>query len=117
MNRRDWLRRSAGGAGLAGGERIEKADPFAFASELRPKSASIVCDLGNYRWRDQPWIRRREMTNWYEQPISIYELHLGSWRKPRDGRSWKRSSLARRQVLPGTSVLPSTWNFRPPNSP
>src|SRR5262249_12550643 len=36
----------------------QKADPFAFAAELRPKSASIVYDLGNYRWRDQPWLRR-----------------------------------------------------------
>jgi 1,4-alpha-glucan branching enzyme len=64
----------------------QKADPFAFAAELRPKSASIVCDLGNFRWHDQPWLRRREMTNWYEQPITTYEVHLGSWRNPTDGR-------------------------------
>jgi 1,4-alpha-glucan branching enzyme len=64
----------------------QKADPFAFASELRPKSASIVYDLGNFRWHDQPWLRRREMTNWFEQPISVYEVHLGSWRMPDDGR-------------------------------
>lgn len=66
----------------------QKADPFAFASELRPKSASIVCDLGNYSWNDLPWLRRREMTNWLEQPVAIYELHLGSWRIPKDGRRY-----------------------------
>jgi 1,4-alpha-glucan branching enzyme len=67
---------------------MQKADPYAFCSEVRPKSASVVFDLGHYRWHDQPWIRRREMTNWYEQPISLYEVHLGSWRKPRDGRQF-----------------------------
>jgi 1,4-alpha-glucan branching enzyme len=70
------------------GQVVQKADPYAFSSELRPKSASVVFDLGHYRWHDQPWIRRREMTNWYEQPISVYEVHLGSWRKPRDGRQF-----------------------------
>ncbi|MGE5194866.1 MAG: 1,4-alpha-glucan branching enzyme, partial [Deltaproteobacteria bacterium] len=64
----------------------QKADPYAFFAELRPKSASIVYDLGHYPWRDQPWIRRREMTNWFEQPIAIYEVHLSSWRHPHDGR-------------------------------
>jgi 1,4-alpha-glucan branching enzyme len=68
------------------GQFEQKADPYAFSSELRPKSASIVYDLGHYHWQDQPWIRRREMTNWYEQPMAIYEVHLGSWRIPRDGR-------------------------------
>ena len=70
----------------ARGHVIQKADPFAFAAELRPKSASLVCDLGNYRWHDQSWLRYREMTNWYEQPITTYEVHLGSWRMPQDGR-------------------------------
>ncbi len=64
----------------------QKADPYGYYAELRPKSASIVYDLGHYRWNDQPWVRRREMTNWFEQPIATYEVHLGSWRKPRDGR-------------------------------
>lgn len=68
------------------GQLQQKADPFAFGSELRPKSASVVCDLGSYRWHDQAWVRRREMTNWYEQPIATYEVHLGSWRHPEDGR-------------------------------
>jgi len=68
------------------GQIEQKSDPYGFAAELRPKTASIVYDLGHYHWQDQPWIRRREMTNWFEQPITTYEVHLGSWRKPHDGR-------------------------------
>lgn len=68
------------------GNRIEKSDPYAFQSELRPKTASVVCDLGSYEWNDAQWLAERAQTNWLEQPISIYEVHLGSWRKPTDGR-------------------------------
>jgi 1,4-alpha-glucan branching enzyme len=66
----------------------QKADPYGYYAELRPKSASIVYDLGHYQWNDKPWVRRREMTNWFEQPITTYEVHLGSWRSPRDGRQF-----------------------------
>lgn len=70
------------------GKLTEKADPFAFYAEQRPKSASIVYDLGNYPWHDQSWIRHRQRNNWLETPLSIYEVHLGSWRRPDDGRLW-----------------------------
>lgn len=64
----------------------QKADPFAFWSELRPKSASVVYDLRHYNWSDREWLHRRGMTDWFKQPVSTYEVHLGSWRNPRDGR-------------------------------
>jgi 1,4-alpha-glucan branching enzyme len=65
---------------------FEKADPYAFYSELRPKSASIVYDVSKYRWNDTEWMRRRSKTNWLESPISAYEVHLGSWmRIPEEG--------------------------------
>ena len=64
------------------GEVLEKSDPYAFFCEMRPKTASIVYDLGNFEWHDADWRKRRETTNWFEQPISVYEVHLGSWRKP-----------------------------------
>ncbi|HID21700.1 MAG TPA: 1,4-alpha-glucan branching protein GlgB, partial [Planctomycetaceae bacterium] len=70
------------------GRRVEKADPYAFYSELRPKSASIVYDLSGFPWRDQAWMRRRECTNWLERPMAIYEVHLGSWKRPTDGRAF-----------------------------
>lgn len=70
------------------GQLIQKADPFAFYSEVPPKSASVVWDLGGYDWKDEAWLKKREATNWHEQPVSIYEVHLGSWRRPKDGRQY-----------------------------
>ncbi|MEW6108766.1 MAG: 1,4-alpha-glucan branching protein GlgB [Nitrospirota bacterium] len=57
----------------------EKADPYGFYFEYRPKSASIVYDMNKYRWYDADWMRKRPSTNWLELPVSIYEVHLGSW--------------------------------------
>ena len=59
----------------------EKSDPFGFFGEVPPKSASIVCELGNYRWQDQQWLQNRTKNNLLEQPVSIYEVHLGSWQQ------------------------------------
>ncbi len=70
------------------GQRVEKSDPFAFASEMRPKTASVVADLSTYQWNDDGWLLRRQATNWLKQPVSIYEVHLGSWRRPKDGRTY-----------------------------
>ncbi|WP_028784706.1 1,4-alpha-glucan branching protein GlgB [Thalassobacillus devorans] len=57
-----------------------KADPYAFSSELRPNTASVIYPLDKYQWNDDLWMKRREEMNFYESPISIYELHLGSWK-------------------------------------
>src|SRR6185437_8006288 len=62
------------------GEELEKADPFARYAELPPKTASIVWDLG-YEWGDDEWMRTRAERSALDAPISIYELHLGSWRR------------------------------------
>jgi 1,4-alpha-glucan branching enzyme len=70
------------------GEVAEKSDPFAFAAELRPATASIVCDLDAYSWSDDEWIKRRGGSDWSRQPLAIYEVHLGSWRRPTDGREF-----------------------------
>ena len=70
------------------GHLLEKADPVAFQAELRPNSASVVCQLAGYDWHDQQWLQHRERTNWLEQPMAIYEVQLGSWRRPRDGRPY-----------------------------
>ncbi len=56
-----------------------KSDPFGFFSQNGKETASIVYDLGKYVWRDDEWMEMRARTNWYEQPISIYEVHFGSW--------------------------------------
>jgi 1,4-alpha-glucan branching enzyme len=60
---------------------LEKADPYAFAAELRPKTASIVADLDGYVWNDGDWVSGRATRDHLAAPISIYEVHLGSWRR------------------------------------
>jgi 1,4-alpha-glucan branching enzyme len=63
-----------------GGYRVDKTDPMGFYHELAPKTASLVWDL-NYEWRDEDWMRHRGGRLRLEAPISIYEVHLGSWRR------------------------------------
>ena len=60
--------------------RVDKADPFAFHSEVPPRTASIVWDL-EYEWKDALWLQQRHQANSFKAPISIYEVHLGSWRR------------------------------------
>ncbi len=63
---------------------VEKSDPFAFCREVPPQTASIVSDL-KYEWQDQAWIDERKNKAGQPQPYSVYEVHLGSWRrKPED---------------------------------
>jgi len=61
------------------GELYLKSDPYAFYSELRPGTASIVYDIDKYLWNDSEWMRQRDSSNTFEKPMSIYEVHLGSW--------------------------------------
>ncbi len=63
----------------------DKADPFAFAAELRPRTASIVWDLTLYRWQDEAWLENRPTRQTRHAPLSIYEVHLGSWRRTHAG--------------------------------
>jgi len=58
-----------------------KADPFAFGAEQPPATASMVCDLERYVWRDDDWRARRAQTGDRHAPICIYEVHLGSWKR------------------------------------
>ena len=61
------------------GDLILKADPYAFQAELRPDTASVICGLGSYVWNDEEWMTAREQSESKEKPLSIYEVHLGSW--------------------------------------
>lgn len=67
------------------GSRKLKADPFCFLSELRPGTASIVYSLEDYEWNDYKWMKNRKGQNSLSEPMTIYEIHLGSWRKKKDG--------------------------------
>lgn len=62
------------------GSTVLKADPFAFHCEVRPQTASKVWDLGGYEWHDDKYVQRRIKKNVLENPVSIYEMHIGSWR-------------------------------------
>ncbi|MCR5468852.1 MAG: 1,4-alpha-glucan branching protein GlgB [Lachnospiraceae bacterium] len=63
----------------ANGEKLYKADPFASCAELRPGTASRIADLSKIKWSDKKWMDKRAETSQYEIPISIYEVHPGSW--------------------------------------
>ena len=67
----------------------EKADPFALEAEIPPKTASLVPDPAPYEWQDQEWMARRQHQHDRDAPITIYEVHLGSWRrKPEEGNRY-----------------------------
>lgn len=56
-----------------------KADPYARRCELRPQTASVVTGVDQYRWQDQAWLQQRRDSDWLHSPMSVYEVHLGSW--------------------------------------
>ena len=70
------------------GRVLEKTDPVAFATETPPRTASIVYDLSDFQWNDDEWLSKRRTTDWHRQPIAIYEVHLGSWKRPQDKRRY-----------------------------
>jgi 1,4-alpha-glucan branching enzyme len=77
--------------------RVDKADPYGFAGEIRPQTASRVWDLESYSWQDGLWMSGRAKHNSLAAPISIYEVHLGSWRRvPEEGNRW----LTYREIAP-----------------
>lgn len=58
-----------------------KSDPYAHVMEIRPKSASLVYDLSDFTWEDDHWMDNRNSIQSYQQPISVYEVHVGSWKR------------------------------------
>ncbi len=75
---------------------VEKADPYGFAAENRPKTASVVWDITQFEWEDDEWMRDRARRQALDAPISIYEVHLGSWQRKveEDGRYLNYRELA-----------------------
>ena len=65
----------------ADGTEVEKTDPYAFRSELRPRTASIVADLDKFKWSDNAYRKAKKGENFLEKPMAVYEVHLGSWKK------------------------------------
>ncbi len=112
----------------APGQVVEKADPFAFHAELPPRTASVVWDL-DYDWGDGAWLEERRRHHWRARPISIYEVHLGSWmRLPEEGHRWltyrelapKLAAHAREMGFTHIELLPlaehpfyGSWGYQP----
>jgi 1,4-alpha-glucan branching enzyme len=89
------------------GCRVEKADPFAFYSEVPPKTASVVWDL-DYGWQDKAWMGERGSHNALDRPISIYEVHIGSWRRlPEEGNRF----LSYRELAPRLAEYVTRMGF------
>ena len=65
----------------AHGEKLYKADPYANEAELRPGTASRITDITDYKWKDATWIKNREKFDERVEPMAIYEVHPGSWKK------------------------------------
>lgn len=75
---------------------VLKADPYAFAAQKRPETASVVFDSSDFLWEDEAWRKRQRTENDKEKPMSVYEMHLGSFKKPseEDGSFYNYRELA-----------------------
>lgn len=76
------------------GRFVDRADPYAFHSEMRPGTASKFYDLAGYNWQDGDWTAARKGMDIYSSPVNIYELHAGSWKKYDDGNHFSYDKLA-----------------------
>ncbi|MBE6838613.1 MAG: 1,4-alpha-glucan branching protein GlgB [Ruminococcus sp.] len=88
----------------ADGEVFDRADPFAFFSEKRPDTASVVYDIGGYEWTDSDWVKKRSKN--FSAPLNIYEVHAGSWKK-KSGEFMTYTELAD-ELIPYTKEIGAT---------
>ena len=76
-----------------------KSDPFAFFNQHGKSTASLVYDLERYKWSDAEWMQQRRSKDWPRSPISIYEVHLGSWRRRAEENNRQLSYLEFAETL------------------
>ncbi len=79
--------------GYEGQERV-KADPYAFKAEKKPKTASVITDMKKYQWNDSKWLKERENKDILKEPVSIYEVHLGSWKRDSKDEPYNYKEIA-----------------------
>jgi len=77
---------------------IEKTDPYGQAFEMRPNTASLTQDAVTYSWSDESWLAARQQLDWQHAPVSVYEVHLGSWRRDEKNEFLNYRDLARHLV-------------------
>ena len=86
---------------------VLKADPYARLSERRPDTASLVAPPGEHQWCDQDWLEQRRNCDWRKgqsRPMSVYEVHLGSWKRPPGGGFDNYRAICRAVVRPRVRV-------------
>ena len=93
------------------GHIYEKADPYGFSHEVRPQNGSIITQLNNFEWKDNDWITNRDSSDQINKPISVYEMHLGSWLHESSQNPFKekngldRPPVSAADLKPGTRLL------------
>jgi 1,4-alpha-glucan branching enzyme len=85
---------------VKGGMVVMKADPYAARAQLRPDTASIIYDLNQFKWSDEKWLGTRKHSDYRKSPINIYELHLGSFKKPDVSNGDNREFYNYRELAP-----------------
>jgi len=88
-------------------EIIQKTDPYARSMGLRPDTTSKITAIDNYKWADHNWLSQRKKWQWLHEPMSIYEIHAGSWRRHDDGGFLSYTELAE-QLIPYVKKLGHT---------
>jgi 1,4-alpha-glucan branching enzyme len=103
-----------------------RTDPYGNYFQIRPETASIVIPNSDYVWNDHPWLNKRKNTDWQQQPMSVYEVHLGSWQRDENGEFLNYRQLAQRlcdhvkntgfthiELLPVTEhPLDGSWGYQ-----
>ena len=93
------------------GHCYQKADPYGFRHEIRPQTGSVVAELDTYSWADATWMAERDSANPLDQPISVYEMHLGSWMHASADQPYleadgsARAPVAAADLKPGARLL------------
>jgi 1,4-alpha-glucan branching enzyme len=101
---------------FAGGASSDRSDPCGFGAEVPPRTASVVVDLAAHRWRDADWMASRAARNALDAPLNVYEVHLGSWRRPGDDpHRWLSYADLERELVPYVVEMGFTHvEFLPP---
>jgi 1,4-alpha-glucan branching enzyme len=89
------------------GHCYQKADPYGFHHEVRPNNASLVAELGRYHWNDGAWLEARDSSNPLDKPISVYEVHLGSWMHAAADQPWIQPDGTPRTPVPAADLKPT----------
>ncbi len=90
------------------GHIYEKADPYGFLHEIRPQNGSIVSKLKNFNWNDSSWISNRDSSSQINKPISVYEMHLGSWLHESTDNKYLEDNGEPRDPVPAADLKPGT---------